>query len=649
MQQFRIPLTSALVSAAASVLDAALRTQAIVSNQVVHLVGDVNLSSDQRELLSLGSLFVPSDHASVGGVKEEILNSLEKLTRRVRIHHCFKHMPARLPFSVADASTCVASIDAHWRARMPNWRPPTAPASVERSLARMRRAAAAACTRATIDAAHAGCNIPSRLHAATRQLQASTFIVRTADKNVGTAVMSPEWYDAAVHVHLDNAANYTRTTLSETAALTDMKRCLSSVCLGAVFNPRVVQRIAGISGPCALPRFYVIPKVHKLSPGSPFASRPIAANHSAPTRAAAQLLSNVLQPIVWSSEWVLKDTLALVRFLEHSDITADLSANDAIFTVDVEALYPSMDIDTTVRITRVRLLRHFGRCALVDVLSNLLAVVLHTGFVSYDGVVYKQTSGIPMGVSCCTHLGNLYVEHFLSPILRRWQQKGCVRWARGYIDDIVGVWRGSRAEFTLMLDDLNSAHASLKVTSDFSYNGLPFLDLLIHKGPRACAEHRWDFRVHSKELNQHLYIPASSAHPPRCLPAFIRGEVMRFVRNSSQREYAVSTAHAFSGHLAARGYDVSMITAAFATVRYSDRESMLRERNTGHGDAEPQPVLPLIAKYTAATAAMRRDWFHAEVEQLVDRTHRGVVAWKRATPLHTRLRLQWPRVNAAGH
>jgi hypothetical protein len=611
----------------------------------VHLVGDVNLSTDQRELLCLGPLFVQRRVIKMSPAATEFGAALNQLHRRVRLYHTFadKGEPDRAPFSVETPDDCLRSINDYWKAPNPTWNPLSAPQPVERRFAALRlagwadfRARPSACVS----------NLEPHLLAARTKLQARTdIVVRTADKNLGTAVMSASWYNSAVCIHLQDTSNYRVVSHS----CDDINKGVAESILRACgllpgLQSRVVTNLMRVNKICSVPRFYVLPKLHKITPDAPFASRPIAANHSAPTASAAALLSDVLQPIIWSDRWVLKDTLSFVQFIEQDPTTAGVRDSDFLFTADVEALYPSIVIDLAVRIVRVLLLRHFGRDYIVDFLSELLRVVLSSGFVEFAGVIYEQVKGIPMGVSCCTHVGNAYVSHFFSPIVRRWIASGHLVWARGYIDDIVGVWRGSRRDFQVFLAELGEAHPSLRITHATSAYGLPFLDLFVHRGPRAALHGRWDLRTYVKPLNAHAFIPATSAHPPKCLPSFIYGELLRMVRNSSSERAAVDSAQALTQQLIARGYHPRIICSALSKVRYSQRLHYLSCAARRAAEPGVSKLLPLVITYNDATRHLRpQRWFHPNVEQLTSPTHRGVIAWKRDVTLQAALRLQWPK------
>ena len=107
-----------------------------------------------------------------------------------------------------------------------------------------------------------------------------------------------------------------------------------------------------------------------------------------------------------------------------------------------------------------------------------------------------------------------------------------------FIDDIFVIWTGSRDILLQFLNALNNLNDRIKLTYDISESHIPFLDLSIsidHSKRRLLVS------TFQKPLNKYLYIPFESFHPTSNKKAFIKGELMRYVRNSSTFENIIFT------------------------------------------------------------------------------------------------------------
>jgi hypothetical protein len=351
------------------------------------------------------------------------------------------------------------------------------------------------------------------------------------------------------------------------------------------------------------------------------------------------MFARMLQPVVDGLSFVLKDTRALLQHIEFNPLLHHLPPHCVLITIDVESLYPSMDIDVTCAHVRTALNHHYQHRAtlsFIDAIINLLHFILNTSYVQFMDSTYHQVSGIPMGLSCATQLANIYVYHCIANVLREWTHTRHIRVAYGYIDDLVVIWTGAVSDIPAFIAALNAIHPGrLRFTYNFNTDSINFLDIVIYKGPRFTTTGQLDTAPYVKALNNFQYIPATSAHPPRCLSSFIYAEGLRLVRNSSQPHTAIAATALFVRHLRARGYKPRTIKRALAKVSITDRHRLLQP-------SPPRPqVSALVLPYNAWTASLG-------VPALLRSTvtclpARPLVAWSRGVTLHKALRLQWPR------
>ena len=78
-------------------------------------------------------------------------------------------------------------------------------------------------------------------------------------------------------------------------------------------------------------------------------------------------------------------------------------------------------------------------------------------------------------------------------------------------------------------------------------------------------------RSSQNHLNNYFYLPFSSNHPMSIKLDFIKGELIRYARNSSKKEFFDEVRILFYKRLRRRGFPRKLLLKAFKQVRYSCR------------------------------------------------------------------------------
>jgi hypothetical protein len=380
-----------------------------------------------------------------------------------------------------------------------------------------------------------------------------------------------------------------------------------------------------------LPSFYLTVKVHK----SPPAGRPIVAANSWYTTGVSKYLGVKMQEIVSRHPGtILADSFSLVKTLEATPIPPQAT----LVTFDVENLYPS--IPHALAITKVHeYLRRNADPHTAHFLTRCLRYVLHHNYFEFQDVCYHQTMGIAMGTNAAVHIANVTLleleTHFLAQ--RRAKNQPSPALYKRYIDDGFFIWTDSTEALYQFQNDWSTFfHPTFKFTWNTSQDTVNFLDLHISKGTRFQATGLLDIATHQKELNKYLYLPFSSGHNLQIKRAFIRAELMRYVRNSSSLDNYIQLARKFFQRLRARGYPPSLLRPVFAQVRWEQRSDLLQQRSRqvakiGQGET---PIF-LVTRYTQRANALRMG---ALLTQTRARTHttflpRAMVSFKRTANL----------------
>ena len=260
----------------------------------------------------------------------------------------------------------------------------------------------------------------------------------------------------------------------------------------------------------------------------------------------------------------------LVDCLEDTPI----HRREYLITMDVVSLYPSIKLDFLFEQLN-------QRCSNGAFLIDLIRLITTNNYVQYGQDIFLQTEGIAMGSACSVELANIYMlaaDDMIAP--------HCTQYYR-YLDDIFAIVHHNKLAFIHSL--LEHTIPGITLTLEKHYQQIPFLDLWIYRKSSRIA-----FRPYSKPLSLHAYLPAHSQHPPHTLKGYLKGEAIRFVRQSSSRKDFQDRLILFDTHLRRRGYSPALRSLLQFTVSYGDRAFFRRLAGVPSDDTS---VVPIILPY----------------------------------------------------
>ena len=600
-----------------------------MTNLGVHTLGDVQLSFEERVVLAKGMRFVPTpSRSSLPLQRTMFISSVRAFHRRLRLRHYFGSDP---PNRVALS----------FRVPKPNWQPP----EEDRVMLAAIRQASLAISDKVDEAVHRlrvvypRSNLTKSDKDAIATLRSKDIVVRPADKNLGVTAMSLSWYNAEVERQMANTNTYERVSpdVQFKHLVAGLRQRLLSLIdrqgrfkhTAAAISPNLPRFLLqhATHKTARLPRFYCIPKLHKNPPKG----RPIVASLQWVTTPASKALDKLLQPLVSHvAPRVLQDTTQLIRTLE-----ATVVPNDAIlFTADVESLYTSIPHDacsqaivhwlnvaqSTNRLHHLPWWRPDMDMVHVKALIDaLVRFVLNNNYFTTGNDDaghprrFLQRTGMAMGTQFAPVGANLFmawvedvhyhVEHH--------KQDNLLMWFR-YIDDVFGIWTGSEDQLSVFFDTIGASYTAIRLTHEVHTHSIDFMDLTISKGHRFATHGILDLRVHRKRLNRYLYLPWTSAHPRSMKAAFLKAELIRFIRNSSSFQAFLKDVSFFAAALRARGYPPAFLKAVFKTVEYRNRSKHLAPKTASthpsSQDTPPDTPLTFVHQHSPlAIAAGVRD------------------------------------------
>lgn len=444
----------------------------------------------------------------------------------------------------------------------PRWTPPRASGAIEQGLDAAMAVIDDQCRRALTSIALRPATQPLSNWAKVRDyLESNRLLAKLTDKNLGLAVFPVDWYDTTILIMFSDIETYLRVEHVPTQSL--VNTLIESVPKWRL--PQVMEHYLLSKIKLILPEFHAIPKVHK----TPWTLRPIVPSHSWVTTSTSEVLDHLIQPLLEHLPWVVDSSKAVIQRIQEVKVTGD--APVWIMTGDVTSFYTMIPPNECAKVI-AGAWQHFQNDSSIThtTIRKMVSFVMNNNFFAYRGQTFRQIKGLAMGTSCAPVLANIYAAYYERKA-RVVHREGVLLYVR-YIDDILCFFQGSKEEVVRFSQDFRLGHLEVR----WSVNNIrsEFLDIELIRG-QQIGTRLCDTRLFRKEMNRHLYIPWSSAHPLHVKRGFVKAELTRYVILCSQPRYFADARQEFYGNLRRRGYPAKALNEWFTQVHYDDRAALL--------------------------------------------------------------------------
>jgi len=417
-------------------------------------------------------------------------------------------------------------------------------------------------------------------------------LAKLTDKNLGLAVFHVSWYDANVLQLLADSATY-RPVFDVPVA--ELEKTLYDL-LPSWRLPPEMEKYVRMRTKSTIPEFHAIPKVHK----EPWTLRPIVPSHSWVTTTTSEILDHLCQPLLEYCPWIVASSKEVINRLEKVQVVG----NDLVWIVtgDVTAFYTNIPPKPCGKIL-AGLWKRFRSTSSIPsrTIRSMVQFVMDNNYLEYRGQKFHQVNGLAMGTACAPVVANLYAG-FFEHKSRVVYQDGVLLYVR-YIDDILCLFQGTREQAMEFTEGFSLGPLSIVWSVSRFRNEFLDIELIREPGMGLRVAHTRLFR---KQLNRHLYIPWSSAHPLPVKKGFVKAELSRLAILCSKAEYFADARQEFYGNLRRRGYPVQTLREWFRQVHYGDRPLLLLPR----GDIEKQAPLMLPGHYNPV-------WDYVDVKEVI--------------------------------
>ena len=165
-------------------------------------------------------------------------------------------------------------------------------------------------------------------------------------------------------------------------------------------------------------------------------------------------------------EFIL-DTGNLIENLKNLNENGTLEKENVnLFTLDVESLYPSIDPELAMKAIHEVLMKDKTTDKNTKkAIEQFIKLSFDKAYITFEDKVFKSKMGIPTGGSLSRQIADIFLHWilFLKATPKITETKAIKFWNR-FIDDCIGVWRGSRRSFDNFVKTLNE-ETSMELTS----------------------------------------------------------------------------------------------------------------------------------------------------------------------------------------
>ena len=293
------------------------------------------------------------------------------------------------------------------------------------------------------------------------------------------------------------------------------------------------------------PKIWPLFKIHKLSPEqienkqTP-PQRFINAAKFGPMYRLGQWSSVYLTKISRSyctDEYLLDtaDLLNQIKLINEENSRNSMPRNKfLLFTLDVEALYPSINPEKALEAMQHAFTTDNTTSKEIKVaLLEFTNFSFNEHFVTFQNNVYKPKIGIPTGGCDSRQIADLFLHWLifvkLKDKLKLWKY---IMTFKRFIDDVFGTWHGTERQFHLFVDNLNceAAKFGIKFGSWSIGKSVDFLDVKLTIDDSCNIQ----YRLFKKATDARNFLRTDSFHSPHVFSSVPYSQMLRVINRNSQ-------------------------------------------------------------------------------------------------------------------
>ena len=223
-------------------------------------------------------------------------------------------------------------------------------------------------------------------------------------------------------------------------------------------------------------------------------------------------------------------------------------------------------------------------------------LIFDKSYVKCQDACYKSLVGIPTGGCNSRQVADILLHRLLGIVKDRIQLWEMIDHLRRFIDDIFGLWKGSKRQFQQFVGELNEATKpfGIKFGSYEIGSEVNFLDLTIWVDDEGLLQHK----LYRKPTDSRLFLKTGSFHPPHVCNSVAQCQIARVARRNSLPEPKEEDLKSLFEDLAKCGHSIKKL---------EEHRKKVEERPTSCSQSEPDS--------DTMTMTLVMDYFH-EISEL---------------------------------
>ncbi|XP_023213890.1 uncharacterized protein LOC111616747 [Centruroides sculpturatus] len=298
--------------------------------------------------------------------------------------------------------------------------------------------------------------------------------------------------------------------------------------------------------PCPrIPRIFAFAKTYNENKEI----RPVVEKCSASTFILERRLKRYIYEDLEDNMFLDYDPNKLVKELQE----LVLMNNEMGTVTDFKSMYPSMNLTSCFNALIEFIVQHNpGLLAYMKDLYKLADLMCYRSFFAFNGIVYKQRKGVPMGSPMSGLLCELVVCQLEKKVLGK-SIEDIILYKR-YVDDVLIIWKNER-RIKKFLTMINSNYHGLKLKLEQkSHTQIHFLDIDI-KFKQKCVQ----TAVYLKLTHVPVYIPVWSNDMFRYKMASFKAFIKRASLYCTNIQYPLNEINRIKKVAKSLGYKTSTI------------------------------------------------------------------------------------------
>ncbi|CAG2193463.1 unnamed protein product [Mytilus edulis] len=302
-------------------------------------------------------------------------------------------------------------------------------------------------------------NLPKHERKALQSLRSNDrIIIKKADKNSSTVVLDKELYIKMANDQLNDNVHYERIYESHTTEVLDSINTIIHRLHNESYIDEVTFKFLINDQGKRLGRLYFLPKLHKINQSDRekiktdinhlqnvnVPGRPIVSLCNSPLEKIAQYIDYFIKPVVNKFWTYTQDTTSFINKLEKIRAPADILMS----SFDISSMYTNLH-HTEIINAIDRAWPLIMQCKFdipvppKKALLELLRISLANNEFEFNGQIFKQKVGVPMGSPMSPSLTDIRIYEIVSAILKRFPYSSDISLLSVYRDDGFLLFKGS--------------------------------------------------------------------------------------------------------------------------------------------------------------------------------------------------------------